>query len=140
MFRKFITAQGIIPVVLCLQVLPLAIFPPSTFQLTTQEWWLPAFLTLLTVISLVQILVRRNQTSWPWYLLSFSQGFNIISRLMMLLPHAAHTAEGGGQVASGIYLVIAFATMFFSAFEIWYCDLPEVRQRLAARSLAKKPA
>jgi hypothetical protein len=140
MFRKFITSRVMIPVLLCLQVVPLLIFPLSVFKLTTQEWWLPAFLTLLTVISLIQVFLHKEPVSWPWYLLSFSQGFNIISRMMMLFPHASHTATGGGQVMNSGYLIIAFAAMLFSGFEIWYCDLPELRQRLASRSQAKAPA
>ena len=140
MFRKFVTNRVMIPVLLCLQVLPLIVFPLSSFALTTQEWWLPAFLTLLTVISLVQLLARRELALWPWYLLSFSQGFNIISRMMMLFPHATITEAGGAQRANGAYLAITFAAMLFSAFEIWYCELPEVRRRLASRSLAKAAA
>lgn len=126
-----------IPVILCLQIVPLAIFPLNTFRLTTQEWWLPAFLALLSVISLIQILIRHELAAWPWYLLSFSQGLNIISRIMMLFPHATRSGEGGAQVTNGGYLIIAFAAMLFSAFEIWYGELPEVRQKLAARSLLK---
>jgi hypothetical protein len=56
---------------------------------------------------------------------------------MMLFPHATRSGEGGAQVTNGGYLIIAFAAMLFSAFEIWYGELPEVRQKLAARSLLK---
>jgi len=139
MFRKFITNRVMIPVLLCLQVLPLIVFPLSTFTLATQEWWLPAFLTLLTIIALVQVLVRHQLAIWPWYLLSFAQGLNIISRMMMLFPHATVTEGGGALIANGAYLTITFAAMLFSAFEIWYCDLPELRQKLAAGSLTKAP-
>lgn len=138
MFRKFITGRIMIPIILCLQVLPLMLFPPSSYSVKTQEWWLPAFLTLLTIISLVKILLRRDLAAWPWYLLSFSQGFNIISRMMMLMPHAAsYSTEGGGLTANVGYIVIAFGTMLFSGFEIWYCELPEMRQRLASRQRVK---
>jgi hypothetical protein len=138
MFRKFITGRVMIPIILCLQVPPLMVFPPDSYSIKTQEWWLPAFLTLLTIISLVKILLRRDLAAWPWYLLSFSQGFNIISRMMMLMPHASsYSAEGGGMGANVAYIIIAFATMLFSGFEIWYCELPEMRQKLAARYRAK---
>jgi hypothetical protein len=136
MFRKFLTGRKMIPVILCIQVIPLAIFPLSTFTLATQEWWLPAFLTLLTVISLVQILLRRKIAAWPWYLLSFSQGFNIISRMMMLFPNAT-TMASGSQTVNESYIIIGFIAMAASAVEIWYCELPEVRQRLAARAPLK---
>jgi hypothetical protein len=122
-----------IPIALCAQVVPLLIFPSSSYSLATQEWWLPAFLTLLTLIGLVQLLLRRSLASWPWYLLSFAQGFNVISRVMMLFPHA--TSMGSGSlVVNSSYLVITFVAMAVSAFEIWYCDLPEVRQKMASRT------
>jgi len=140
MFRKYITSRFMIPVLLCLQIIPLVVFPFSSYTLKTQEWWLPVLLALLTIISLVQILLRRSLAPWPWYLLSFSQGFNIISRIMMLLPHATHSGEGGAQVANGTYIIIAFAAMLFSGFEIWYGELPEVRQKIAAGSAAKSAA
>jgi hypothetical protein len=128
-----------IPIILILQIPPLVVFPASSFSLTTQEWWLPLVLSLLTLLALIQLIFRHSVASWPWYLLAFSQGFNIISRLMMLLPHATVSNENGVS-ANGKYLIIAFTTMLFSVFELWYCELPEVRQKLAARSRAKPAA
>jgi hypothetical protein len=92
------------------------------------------------VISLVQILIRRTIVAWPWYLLSFAQGFNIISRIMMLFAHATITQEGGALYANVPYLAIAFIAMLLSAFEIWYCELPEVHQRLASKAPIKAHA
>jgi hypothetical protein len=131
MFRKIVTSRIAVPVLLCFQVVPLIIFPIKSYSLSSQEWWLPFVLTLLALISLVQILIRRNYAAWPWYLLSFAQGLNIISRLMMVMPHATSTAQGGGIVVNGSYLIVAFISMLLSAFEIWYCELPEVRKRIA---------
>ena len=132
MFRTFITSRIIVPVLLCLQVVPLLIFPLKSYSLSSQEWWLPMLLTLFSVIALVQVVARRSHAAWPWYLLSFSQGFNIISRIMMVMAHATTTAQGGGIVVNGPYLAIAFLAMLLSAFEIWYCELPEVRRWTAA--------
>ncbi len=129
MFRKIISSRGMIPVFMCFQVVPLLLLAPSSYSLKSQEWWLPALLTVLVIISLVQILIRKSPISWPWYLISFSQGFNIISRLMMLLPHATRNNEGV-QVFNTAYVVIAIISMLLSAFEIWYNDLPEVRRNL----------
>jgi hypothetical protein len=131
MFRTLLSNRTLVPILLCLQVLPLLVFPASSYSSTSQEWWLPAFLTLLAVISLVQILFRKSRASWPWYMLSFAQGFNIISRLMMLLSHATVNVQGVQQFNTA-YNVIAVAAMLFSAFEIWYGDLPEVRSRMSA--------
>ena len=137
MFRKYITGRTLIPVLLCFQIVPLVIFPLETYSVNTQEWWLPVLLALLALISLVEVLARHSIAPWPWYLMSFAQGFNVISRLMMLLPHSTVGVEGGGRAANVPYIVVSFATMLLSAFEIWYCELPEVRQRYAARSSRK---
>jgi hypothetical protein len=127
--RKFLSMRGIIPVVMCFQIVPLLIFPASAYSVRTQEWWLPVLLTFLVVISLVQILIRKTSTAWPWYLVSFAQGVNIISRLMMLLPHTTQN-NNGVQVFNGPYFLIAVIAMLLSAFEIWYNELPEVRRNL----------
>ena len=129
MLRKILSAKGIIPVVMCVQVVPLLLMAPSSYSLDSQEWWLPALLTLLVIISLFQILIRKSHVSWPWYLVSFSQGLNIISRLMMLLPHATKNNEGV-QNFNAVYVIIAIVAMLLSAFEIWYNELPEVRRNL----------
>ena len=131
MSRKILSNRITIYVLMILQIVPLLMFPPSAFSPNSQEWWLPIVLTFLVVLSLIQLLFRKTQASWPWYLISFSQGFNIISRLMMLLPHATVNA-GGVQRFNTDYAVIAAVAMVLSAFEIWYCELPEVRNRLLA--------
>ena len=127
--RKVLSTRGMIPVVMCFQVVPLLIFPASAYSVKTQEWWLPVLLTFLVVISLVQIFIRKTSAAWPWYLVSFAQGVNIISRLMMLLPHATQN-NGGTQVFNGTYFIVAVVAMILSAFEIWYNELPEVRRKL----------
>ena len=127
--RKVLSLRGLVPVIMCFQVVPLLAFPPSSYSVKTQEWWLPVLLTFLVIISIVQILVRKTQASWPWYLISFAQGVNIISRLMMLLPHAT-VNNMGTQEFNTAYFIVAVAAMLLSAFEIWYNELPEVRRSL----------
>jgi len=127
--RKVLSLRGVIPVIMCFQIVPLLAFPPSSYSVRTQEWWLPVLLTFLVVISIVQILIRKSQASWPWYLISFAQGVNIISRLMMLLPHTT-VNNAGTQEFNAAYFVVAVAAMLLSAFEIWYNELPEVRRSL----------
>jgi hypothetical protein len=131
MLRKLLSNRIAIYVILCLQIVPLLIFPVSSYSPQSQEWWLPIVLSFLVVIALVQLVFRKSVASWPWYLLAFSQGFNIISRLMMLLPHTTVNA-GGVQRFNTDYFVIAVIAMALSAFEIWYCELPEVRNKLLA--------
>jgi len=127
MLRKILSSRAAVPVMLVFQIVPLIVFPLSTFTLKSQEWWLPVLLTILVIVAIVQILVRRTQAASPWHLLSFAQGFNIISRLMMLLPHAAEFV-GGVQRFNTDYVIITVASMLFSALQIWYVDLPEVRK------------
>jgi len=131
MLRKLLSKRIVIYVILCLQLVPLLILPASSYSPSTQEWWLPIFLSFLVVIALVQLIFRKSSASWPWYLLAFSQGFNIISRLMMLLPHATENA-GGVQRFDAEYVVVAAVAMVLSALELWYCELPEVRNGLLA--------
>lgn len=127
--RKVLSMRGLVPVIMCFQVVPLLAFPLSSYSVKTQEWWLPVLLTFLVVISIVQILIRKSQASWPWYLISFAQGVNIISRLMMLLPHTT-VNNAGTQEFNTAYFLVAVAAMLLSAFEIWYNELPEVRRSL----------
>jgi len=129
--RKLLSLRGMIPVLMCFQVVPLLIFPPTSYSVKSQEWWLPVLLTFLVVIALVQILVRKTQASWPWYLVSFAQGVNIISRIMMLLSHTTVNNEGN-QVFNTPYFLVAVVAMLLSAMEIWYNELPEVRRKLLA--------
>ncbi len=131
MLRKTLSNRILIPIFMCLQVVPLLLFPRSSYTVKSQEWWLPALLTFLVLLALIQLLIRRSQKAWLWYLLSFAQGFNIISRLMMLMPHATENV-GGAQVFNSDYVVLAVVSMLFSGFEIWYCELPEVHNRLLA--------
>jgi hypothetical protein len=131
MLRKLLANRVMIPILMIVQIVPLLIFPPSSYTVKSQEWWLPALLTFLVILSLVQLLIRRSRAAWPWYLLSFAQGFNIISRLMMLMPHATMIVEKA-QRFNASYVLITLAAMIVSAFEIWYFDLPEVHNAILA--------
>lgn len=131
MLRKSLSGRWLVIIILCLQVVPLLLFPASSYTLTSQEWWLPVVLSALVIVGLFQILIRRSPSASPWYILSFAQGINIISRLMMLMPHA-NLYVGGVQRFNTSYVVLTAVSMILSVFEIWYCDLPEVRNRLLA--------
>jgi hypothetical protein len=126
MQRGTITSRKAIVAVLILQLIPLILFPPESFSPSTQEWWLPVLLAVLVLLGDFELIVRRSSQSWPWYLMSFSQGFNIISRLMMLWPHATKTV-GGATVANMSYILLTFVAIGLSVFLLWYSELPEVR-------------
>ena len=123
--RQFLTTRSMISVMLILQFIPMILFPPKSFSATTQEWWLPVLLAILAIIAIIQIF-RRSVATWPWHLISFSQGFNIISRLMMLFPHATYNQDGN-QFFNTPYVVLSLLSMAFSTFLLWYMELPEVR-------------
>jgi len=133
MLRRLVTRPRVIPVLMCLQIVPLLLFPASAFSAKTQEWWLPSLLALLTILSLVQLWVRRSVAPWPWYILSFCQGLNIISRLMMLMPHATIMVDGA-QRFHAAYVGLSVLAMILSAGALWHGELPEVRGSIHARS------
>jgi hypothetical protein len=126
MQRRAIASRGVIVVLLILQFIPLVLFPPESFSPTTQEWWLPVLLAVMVLWADVELIVRRNDKVWPWYLMSFAQGFNIISRIMMLWPHATRVVNKV-EVLNGPYIVLTFLSIALSAFLLWYQELPDVR-------------
>jgi hypothetical protein len=126
MLRQAIAKKPMIVFLLVVQFIPLILFPFSTFSPTSQEWWLPLLLLVMTLAADYQILFHKQDVMWPWYLMSFAQGFNIISRLMMMFPHA--TIDIGGQQAFNTgYVVLTFLSMVLSLFILWFIELPEVR-------------
>jgi hypothetical protein len=126
MQRRSLVARRAIVVVLSLQVIPLLLFPSDSFGPNSQEWWLPLLLAIMVVTADLQLLVRRSHALWPWHLMIFAQGFNIISRIMMLWAHATKTV-GAATVLNLPYLTFTLVAMAWSAFLLWYLELPEVR-------------
>jgi hypothetical protein len=127
-FRKFLSEPKVIYAMMFLQFIPMVLFPPDSFTLKTQEWWLPALLGVLAIIAIIQIF-RRSVATWPWNLIGFSQGFNIISRLLMIFPHSTYN-DAGQQFFNGPYVAMSLLAMGLSAFLLWYTELPEVRMGL----------
>ncbi len=126
MRRGIQTMPPVIIAVLILQIIPLLLFPAKSFAPTTQEWWLPALLVLMVLIADFQLIVRRTPAATPWYLMSFAQGFNIISRLMMMWPNLTRTTEQG-IIANWPYVILTFIAMALSALLLWYTGKPAVR-------------
>ena len=83
-------------------------------------------LFIMVVLADLQLIVRRSTDIWPWHLLTFSHGFNVISRLMMLWPHATHIVNGE-MVLNGPYVSLSCISMAASGFLLYYLELPEVR-------------
>jgi hypothetical protein len=124
--RQTITKPSVIILFLALQFIPLLMFPPESFATTSQEWWLPLLLAALVLVAVFQLIFRRSVVLWPWYLVGFAQGFNIISRLMMIMPHSIRNQDGV-QYFNTSYVVLTVISMLISAFLLWYTELPEVR-------------
>lgn len=131
MLRKTLAQPTAVTLLLIVQFIPIMLFPLDIFQLTSQQWWLPAILTLLALFATIKITVQRTSELWPWYLISFSQGFNIISRLMMLMPHATKNV-GGVQLIDWPYVITSIVSILISAGYIIYAELPDVRLSLLA--------
>jgi len=126
MHRRPIAARKVVVATLVLQPVPLLLFPPESFAANSQEWWLPVLLTLMILAALLELLVRGSRKVWPWHLMSFAQGFNIISRIMMMWAHATKTS-GDATVLNLPYLGLTLVAMTCSAVLLWYFELPDVR-------------
>ncbi len=124
--RNPLTGPGIITALLILQIIPLLLFPSNSFALTSQEWWLPALLAIMVIVADVQIIVQRTPQLNPWYLISFAQGLNIISRLMMVWSHAVVTVNRVDTV-NWAYIILSIVSMVSSAYLLVYTERSEVR-------------
>jgi len=117
--------------ILALQFIPLLLFPPASFSPSSQEWWLPALLAIMAIVASVALIVRHSLAMWPWNLMAFSQGFNIISRLMMLWSHATVNVEGSA-VPNTLYIFLTMLAMLLSAFLLLFLERPDVRMTVTA--------
>jgi hypothetical protein len=131
--RKALTSPGMIVAVLVTQFIPLILFPAASFSSKSQVWWLPVMLAVMVLVADFQLIVRRTTSQGPWYLIAFAQGFNIISRLMMVWPHATQDI-GGQSVFDGLYVGLTIISLLWSVFILWYIELPEVRMGLLRRA------
>ncbi len=101
----------------------------ACFAASSQIWWLPALLVILTLIADFEIIVRRSTSVNPWLLIGFAQGFNVISRLMMVWPNATHHREAG-TVVNWVYLILTIISITASWLLLIYTEKPAVREGL----------
>lgn len=125
MINKILSDRKTIFLVLYLQLIPLLIFPMSVYKTTSQEWWLAIILGLMALGGLIPVL-RRSPAMWPWYLMGFAQGFNIISRLMMVWAHII-IIDNGQQFFNTSYTLIAILMTLLSSLLLSYFERPDVR-------------
>lgn len=126
MERRALTNPALVTAVLVLQWVPLILFPSASFSSTTQEWWLPVLLVLMVIVAAIYLIIRRTPSRWPWDLLAFAQGFNIISRLMMVWSHSADQV-GDRWVMNVPYVTLTLISILLSAAILWYTEKPDVR-------------
>ncbi|MCL4505242.1 MAG: hypothetical protein M1434_11965 [Chloroflexi bacterium] len=127
--RQILTTRNAIIVLLIAHVIALPLFPPESFVVDSQEWWLPVLLMILIIVADVELIARHSDKEWPWYLISFGNGFNILSRLMMVWSHATYAAEGS-NAPNYLYIVLTIISIAISTFMLVYTEWPEVRVRL----------
>jgi hypothetical protein len=133
MRNRALTSPTVIIAVLILQFIPLILLPPDSYSLQNQEWWLSVLLLLLVVVADIQLIVRRSSAAWPWHLIGFAQGFNVISRLLLMWPRAAMQA-GKAWEPNWTYITYTLVSVGLSLFVLWYAELPEVRQGLLRKA------
>ncbi len=123
-----ITSRGFIALVLILQFVPLVMAPPALLQAFSTQTWFGFGLAAMALVAVLVILGLRTREVWPWYLLAFCHGFNVISRILMLWQNTILEKGKGIDVA---YLLIIVAAIVLSTLFLWYNELPDVRTRLA---------
>jgi hypothetical protein len=132
MAKRALTAPVIVWLLCILQFVAFLMFPPASFSPKSQEWWLPVLNALMALLGIMQLMVRRSVQTWPWYILCFAHGMNIISRLMMLMPRATRNVQGALRI-NGLYLALSVAAMLISAFYLWYLEVHEVRMTFLSK-------
>ncbi len=132
MQQRSLTHPVTVAAVLIIQIVPLILFPLSLFTINNQDWWLPVLLAIMVLVADFQIIVRRSVQTGPWYLLAFAQGFNVISRLMMVWAHATITVNKV-NVPNTSYILLTALSVILSVFVLWYSEKPEVRMAFLAR-------
>jgi hypothetical protein len=131
--KKAILNRRLIIPILFFQLIPLILYPVESFALTTQEWWLPLLLAFLAILGSVELVIRHNPQAWPWDLLAFSQGFNIISRLLMFMPRTIMNIDGA-QFFNYAYISITLVAMAISWLLLWYLEQPEIRMGIMPKT------
>ena len=129
MQRHALASPGAIITILIIQLVPLLLFPAASFSPSTQEWWLPMLLAIMTVIAVIELIARRSVATWPWLLMIFAQGFNIISRIMMVWSHATKTV-GDLLVPNWPYILLTIIAMTISTLLVLYFEKSEIRTGL----------
>lgn len=129
MNRSPLFSRVVISLILILQIIPLLLFPLEVYSPDSQEWWLPAMLTGMAIVAVVNVFIRGGSQLWPWLLIAFVQGINIISRLMLIWPQGS-TQTGRVTTLDVPYILATLVALAMSLFMLWYTEKPAVREGL----------
>jgi hypothetical protein len=83
----------------------------------------------MAVFAVVNVFLRGGSQIWAWILIAFVQGFNIISRLMLVWPQGS-TTTGGVTTVDVPYIATTVVALLLSFFMLWYTEKPAVREGL----------
>jgi hypothetical protein len=129
MARRPLYTRTVIILILILQVIPLLLFPPRIYGTGSQQLWLPALLVLFVVAADARLILGRTRSVGAWYLRAFAQGFNVISRLLMVWPNGS-TVNGDVVTMNWDYLLLSIVAIALSTWLLVYMEKPQVREAL----------
>lgn len=104
-----------------LQVIPLVLYPPGLMAAGA------VVLAVVAVAYLVLGFLAMRGRAWALTLIVFSQGFNVIIRLMMFFSHAV-TLIGDQRIPDIAWIVTALLAIAMSTWFLLRLDRPDVRQ------------
>ena len=113
-------------VIAALQWVSILCLPPALLMSISPVLWI--VLAVLFVGLGIMLLQRR---AWARLATIFVQGFNIIVRLLVLLPNVASKAASGQVQVDYVMLGTFLLSMLLSAAVLYYVDLPDVQMLMA---------
>ncbi|NLG29255.1 MAG: hypothetical protein GX557_15200 [Chloroflexi bacterium] len=113
-------------VIAALQWVSILCLPPALLMSISPVLWI--VLAVLFVGLGIMLLQRR---AWARLATIFVQGFNIIVRLLVLLPNVASKAASGQVQVDYAMLGTFLLSMLLSAAVLYYVDLPDVQMLMA---------
>jgi len=112
--------RGLITTVAIGQFIPVLLYPPAVLSSAS-----PIILgSAIAVFALVGFYLIRRRV-WAKTLTIFIQGFNIITRLMILVAHGANPIKDGGGLNWDV-IVFNLAAIILSAVIMYRFDVPEI--------------
>ena len=113
-------------VIAALQWVSILCLPPALLTSISPVLWI--VLAVLFVGLGIMLMQRR---AWARLATIFVQGFNIIVRLLVLLPNVASKAASGQVQVDYAMLGTFLLSMLLSAAVLYYVDLPDVQMLMA---------